>query len=93
MLQAHYERSGQPHRVAELSLAAKDGDALTYTTFTESVPTVLPLAEAVVLVRSDGHANRLPMQHLLRTPGLLAPVPDSAPPLMFATRFPAELAH
>jgi len=93
LLQAHYQRSGQPHRVAELSLAAKDGDALTYTTLSESVPTVLPLAEAVVLVRSDGHATRLPMQHLLRTPGLLAPVPDSAPPLMFATRFPAELTH
>jgi hypothetical protein len=93
LLQEHYERTGQPHRVAELALAAKDGDTLTYTTLTEGVPTVLPLADAVVLVRSDGQADRLPMEQLFRLPGLLAPVPDSVPPLVFASRFPGELTR
>jgi hypothetical protein len=92
-LQAHYERAGQPHRVAELALAAKDGDTLTYTTLTEGVPTVLPPADVVVLVRSDGQATRLPMEQLIRAPGLLVPVPDSVPPLAFATRFPHELTR
>jgi len=93
LLQQHYERAGQPHRVAELTLAAKDGDTLTYTTLTEGVPTVLPPADVVVLVRSDGRATRLPMAQLIRTPGLLVPVPDSVPPLAFATRFPDELTR
>jgi hypothetical protein len=77
--------------VAELALAANDGDTLTYTTLTEGVPTVLPIAEVVVLVGSDGRTTRRPMEQLFRTPGLLAPVPDSAPPLVFATGFPTEL--
>lgn len=93
LLQAHYEHTGQPHRVAELALAAKDGDTLTYSTLTEGVPTVLPLADAVVLVRSDGEATRLPMDQLRRTPGLLTPVPESVPPLVFASRFPGELTR
>ena len=57
------------------------------------MPTVLPLADAVVLVRSDGQADRLPMEQLFRLPGLLAPVPDSVPPLVFASRFPGELTR
>jgi hypothetical protein len=93
LLQEHYERTGAPHRVAELALAAKDGDTLTYTTLTEGVPTVLPIADVVVLVRSDGQSTRRPMERLLRIPGLLAPVPDSVPPLVFATGFPAELTR
>lgn len=93
LLQAHYARAGEPHRVAELAMAAKDGDTLTYTTLTEAVPTVLPPAEVVVLVRADGQATRLPMRHLLDSPGLLAPVPESAPPLFYATRFPDELTR
>jgi hypothetical protein len=93
LLQAHYERDGQPHRVAELALATGDGDALTCTTLTEGVPTVLPPADVVMLVRTDGRATRLPMDHLTRAPGLLVPVPDSVPPLAFATRFPDELTR
>jgi hypothetical protein len=92
-LQAHYERCGRPHRVAALTLAAKGEDTVTYTTLTEGVPTVLPLAEAVVLVRQNGQEARVPMQRLFRTPGLLAPVPESVPPLVFATRFPDELTR
>lgn len=91
LLQEHYDRTGQPYRVAELVLAEKDGESVTYTTLTEGVPTVLPMAELVVLVRSTGQAVHLPMRRLLQVPGLLAPVPDSSPALVFATRFPQEL--
>lgn len=93
LLQQYYERTGQPHRVAELGLYTKEGQTITGTSLTDSVPTVLPLADAVELVRSDGRVTTVPMEQLFRTPGLLVAVPESVPPLVFATRFPAELTR
>lgn len=93
LLQQYYERTGQPHHVAELGLHARDGRTITGTSLTEGVPTVLPLADAVGLVRTDGQVATVPMEQLFRIPGLLVAVPESVPPLVFATRFPAELTR
>lgn len=93
LLQQHYQRTGQPHHVAELGLYAKDGQTITGTSLTDGVPTVLPMADVVGLVRADGAVTKVSMEQLFRTPGLLAPVPDSVPPLAYATRFPAELTR
>lgn len=92
LLSEHYERVGTPTFVPELQLFAKDGETISVTTLTEGVPSVLPLADVVSLVR-DGRVTRVPMEQLFRIPGLLTPTPNTAPPRVFATRFPIELTR
>lgn len=91
LLRQHYDRVGPPSFVAGLDLYAKDGETITVTSLTEGVPTLLPLADLVGLVRADGQITRVPMEQLFRVPGLLVPVPNTAPPRVYATRFPTEL--
>lgn len=92
LLQQHYERIGTPYFVPQLQLFAKDGETISVTTLTEGIPSVLPLADVVSLVR-DGQVTRVAMEQLLRIPDLLTPVPNTAPPRVFATRFPIELTR
>lgn len=91
LLREHYERTRQDYFVPELRLFAKDGQSVTLTTLTQGVPTVLPLADAVNLVRDGGQVARVPMSALLGIPGLIVPVPNTAPARVYATRFPLEL--
>lgn len=93
LLNQHFERLGPPYFVPELGLFAKDGETITVTSLTEGVPTLLPLADLVGLVRVGGQVTQVPMEQLFRIPGLLVPVPNTAPPRVFATRFPTELAR
>lgn len=91
LLREHYERARQDYFVPEMRLFAKNGQTITVTTLTQGVPTILPLADAVNLVRDDGQVTRVPMSALLRLPGLIVPVPNTAPARFYATRFPLEL--
>lgn len=93
LLREHYDRVGPPTFVAELSLYVQDGETITVTSLTEGVPTVLPLADVVRLVGPGGRVTPIPMDQLFRMPGLLVPVPNTAPPRVYATRFPGELAR
>lgn len=93
LLQQHYERVGPPTAVPELGLYERDGRTVTVTSLTEGVPAVLPMADLVSLVRTDGATTPAPMDQLLRVPGLLVPVPGTAPPRVYATRFPIELTR
>ena len=93
LLQAHYDRTEQQYLVAEAALAGTpEGGTTTYTTLTEGVQTVLPWVEQVVLVRETGAATRVPMPRLAEASGILVRLPDLDPPLLYAARFPVELA-
>ncbi len=93
LLREHYERVRQPYFVPAVNLFTKESQTVTVTSLTEGVPTVLPLADVVGLVRDGGQVTNVPMEELFRIPGLLAPVPNTAPPRVFATRFPVELVR
>lgn len=93
LLRQHYERIGTPYFVPDLQLFTTAGETISVTTLTEGVPSVLPLADVVNLVRDEGRLTRAPMEQLFRMPGLLTPVPNTAPPRVFATRFPVELTR
>jgi hypothetical protein len=93
LLRQHFERVGPPYFLPELALFAKDGETITVTSLTEGVPTLLPLADVVSLVSDGGQVTRVPMDQLFRIPGLLVPLPNTAPPRVFATRFPTELTR
>jgi hypothetical protein len=93
LLREHYDRVGPPTFVPELGLYEKDGEQVTVTSLTEGVPAALPLADVVSLVRAGGQTTPVAMGQLFRTPGLLVPIPNTAPPRYFASRFPVELTH
>ncbi|WP_420120989.1 hypothetical protein [Nakamurella sp.] len=93
LLQQHYERVGPPTAVPEVGLYERDGATVTVTSLTEGVPAVLPMADLVSLVRTAGAATPVPMDRLRAVPGLLVPVPGTAPPRVYATRFPIELTR
>lgn len=92
VMRQFFEQTKQDYFVAEAVLAGNpQGDVITYASFTDGVATLLPVVDYIVLVTLDGAMARLPFADVAAIEGLLTPVENTTPPLMFATRFPTEL--